>query len=342
MSRITHPPVLDYRRLKNGTALTWLGLVVGSWASLLWAGAVSLPIGVGAGVLAGTALGGFLAVPVWGTVFGRLGMSRARDSAARAKGIDVLGPEDPLTQRVYALCDRLGMSARPWVAVMDPCNAYAIGSRADKALVVIGRPLLDHMTQDEVDAVISHELGHIANNDMRRMAFCRSFQNALTWYLGFSNTLQKGARYVLSWVSELMILRLSRKREYWADAIGAALTSKEAMVSALEKIHGLADGFTDHERANLRLMFRGRTTAAIFSTHPTLEQRCSALHAQTYLARLPHLSRKIDRLDLPAPDQLPSQPMPDITAAEIAYAQSPKNAPRGGSAPTPPGYLNKE
>ncbi|MFZ2753231.1 MAG: M48 family metalloprotease, partial [Lysobacteraceae bacterium] len=69
-----------------------------------------------------------------------------------------------------------------------------------------------------------HELGHIANNDMRRMTMARSFQNSLVWYLGWSRTVQGFGRWFLTWGSELLVLGLSRKREYWADAIGAALT----------------------------------------------------------------------------------------------------------------------
>ncbi|WP_281069970.1 M48 family metalloprotease [Rhizobium leguminosarum] len=106
-----------------------------------------------------------------------------------------------LAQRVYALAAQLGLKTRPWVAVMPHNNAYAIGASADNALVVIGQPLIDSLSEDEVDAIIGHELGHVANNDMRRMGLARSFQNSLVWYLGFSDTLQRWGRWLLTWLS---------------------------------------------------------------------------------------------------------------------------------------------
>lgn len=192
-----------------------------------------------------------------------------------------------------------------------PVTAYAIGANANNAMVVIGQPLLDTLTVAEVDAIIGHELGHVANNDMRRMGFARSFQNALVWYLGFSRTLQQWGRWILTWLSELYVLRLSRKREYWADAIGAALTSKSDMIAALEKIHKgpPLDGF---ERRNARLMFRG-ISGSLFSTHPTLDERRRALDLEVYLRRIPVL--EVGELPLGAsPQKLPK-------AEDIAYAK---------------------
>ncbi len=176
------------------------------------------------------------------------------------------------------------------VATMPMLNAYAIGSKPEKSLVVIGLPLLERLEPMEVAAVIGHELGHIANNDMRRMGLARSFQNALVWYLGFSDTVQRFGRWALTWGSELLVLRLSRKREYWADAIGAALTSKDAMIGALRKIHADPAELTSYEARNARLMFRGIARGSVLSTHPTLDERISALQKQIFLNRLPHLS----------------------------------------------------
>lgn len=279
---------INYRNLKHSSFPTWLGLIIGSWAGLAWGSLISAPVGIGFGVAAGSALGGFLAVPLWGTFWGLIGLGGQRKSAVRDHGVILLKEDDPLTQRVYTLAAQLGLRTRPWVGVMRHNNAYAIGANAENALVVIGRPLIDALSEAEVNAIIGHELGHIANNDMRRMGLARSFQNSLVWYLGFSNTLQRWGRWVLTWISELFVLRLSRKREYWADAIGAALTSKEHMIAALEKLHNGPE-LSAFERKHARLMFRGKAAGSLFSTHPTLEQRREALKSQRFLKRIPVL-----------------------------------------------------
>lgn len=276
----------EVRVLHNSTLPTWLGLVGGSWAGLVWGSLISMPVGIGFGVATGSLLGGLLAVPLWGTVWGLFGLGRQRENAVRAHGITLVNETDPLAQRVHGMAARLGLQIRPWVGVMRHNNAYAIGASADSALVVVGQPLLDNLTEAEVDAIIGHELGHVANNDMRRMGLARSFQNSLVWYLGFSKTAQRWGRWVLTWLSELFVLRLSRQREYWADAIGAALTSKADMIAALEKLH--QDPYlSDFEREHARLMFWGHAGGSLLCTHPTLAERRSALEAETYLRHIP-------------------------------------------------------
>ncbi|MGV2114603.1 M48 family metalloprotease [Agrobacterium salinitolerans] len=274
------------KALHKSTLPIWLGLVAGSWAGLAWGSLISVPVGIGFGVAAGSAFGGFLAVPLWGTVWGLVGLGRQRENALKEHGITLLKENDPLAQRVHALATRLGLRTRPWVGVMPHNNAYAIGSSADSAMVVIGQPLLNNLTEAEVDAIIGHELGHVANNDMRRMGLTRSFQNSLVWYLGFSERAQRWGRWFLTWGSELFVLRLSRNREYWADAVGAALTSKEDMIAALDKLHNGPEP-SDFERNHARLMFRGIAGGSLLSTHPTLEERRGALQRETYLRRIP-------------------------------------------------------
>jgi len=274
------------KALHKSTLSTWLGLVAGSWVGLAWGSLISAPVGIGFGIAAGSAFGGFLAVPLWGTVWGLVGLGRQRENALKDHGITLLKENDPLAQRVHALAARLGLRTRPWVGVMPHNNAYAIGSSADSAMVVIGQPLLSNLTEAEVDAIIGHELGHVANNDMRRLGLTRSFQNSLVWYLGFSDTLQRWGRWLLTWVSELFVLRLSRNREYWADAVGAALTSKEEMIAALDKLHNGPE-LSDFERSHARLMFRGIAAGSLLSTHPTLQERQGALQRETYLRRIP-------------------------------------------------------
>ncbi len=302
---------IDTRRIGGSSITTWIELVLGSWVGLLWSGIVLAPVGVGFGVMAFTAVGGYLAVPLWGTIWGFLGLSRQREKALRELRIKVLEDEDPLALRVYDQAARLGLTTHPWVAVMPHNNAFAIGASSRSALVVIGRPLIETMTDTELDAIIGHELGHIVSNDMRRMGLARSFQNSLVWYLGFSRTLQRWARWLLTWLSELLVLSMSRQREYWADAVGAALTSKEAMISALEKLHQ-EPKLSSFERDYARLMVHG-VDNALFSTHPTLPQRKRALEKGYYLGRVKKPTKVNEVLAAPAA-------MPVVE--DIAYIRS--------------------
>lgn len=281
--------------IRHSAVPTWISLVFGTWVGLAWGSLISLPVGVGAAVAGGSAFGGFLMVPLWGTVWGMVGLGRQRTSAVEKHGVTLVPETDPLAQRVHVLAGNLGLDVKPWVGVMPHNNAYAIGSDRNNALVVVGQPLLDSLTEDEVNAIIGHELGHVVNNDMRRMGFARSFQNSLVWYLGFSRTVQGWGRWFLTWLSELFVLGLSRKREYWADAIGAVLTSKEAMISALEKLHR-EPSLSDFERENARLMFRGVASGSMLSTHPTLEERRQALLDETYIAQIATLRSAVTPL----------------------------------------------
>jgi hypothetical protein len=92
----------------------------------------------------------------------------------------------------------------------------------------------------------------------------------------------------------------SRHREFYADAIGAALTSPDAMLRALRKIHGFNDEAAPGEKDFKMLMFRAAWNGHWFATHPTLEQRTSALMDRIYLARIEALAG-VEQQVVPAP-----------------------------------------
>ncbi|MGD9730498.1 MAG: M48 family metalloprotease, partial [Nitrospiraceae bacterium] len=96
----------------------------------------------------------------------------------------------------------------------------------------------------------------------------------------------RAGRYVLFIGGELIVKNLSRKREYYADAIGASLTSPDAMIRALEKLERLGRNETAAEECYGHLMFKGVGFGHVFSTHPTTEDRCRALRSGTYLEKL--------------------------------------------------------
>lgn len=274
--------VIDGAALHRSIIPTWLGLVAMSWVSLVWGMLISLPFGVGIGI-AVSFVGGVIAVPLWGTILGFLGMSAARSSTLRSMQFTEVAADHPLAVITDAYAKTLGLPT-PKVGTVNVHNAFAMGLSRSDATIAIGIPLMDDLTPDEVAAIIGHELGHVANGDMRRMMLMRTFQNATVWFM-FSQRFKQFARWIICWASELAILKSSRTREYWADAIGAALAGKEATISVMRKMEG-APALTAEENTHARFMVRGRFTG-LFSTHPSFAERIGALERETYLARLP-------------------------------------------------------
>lgn len=270
------------RALRKSIIPTWLGLVGLSWVSLIWGALISVPFGVGLGIFA-SLLAGLVAVPLWGTIFGFVGMNAARSSTLGKMGFRTLPDDHPVTAKIREFAERLDLPM-PRVGSVPVYNAFAMGSHETSATVAMGEPLIETLDENEWAAIVGHELGHIVSGDMRRMMLMRTFQNACVWFM-FAQGLKQFARWVISWVAELFILGFSRRREYWADAIGAELAGKEAMIGALRKLE-TAPALTGEEKRNARFMFRGKVNA-LFSTHPQTSDRIAALEAETYLRRLP-------------------------------------------------------
>ncbi|MBS0232502.1 MAG: M48 family metalloprotease [Proteobacteria bacterium] len=274
------------RRL-NGPALrgsmfgTWLMLVIGCWAGLIVFFLLSIPFGLG---LVGVTqmMMGMVFLPALGTavaMFWRGG----RKSLLREMAFEQVPDDHPLALTTKKLAQDMEIPT-PMVGTVGAFNAFAIGRNQKDATVALGRPLLQILTPEELEAVVGHELGHVASGDMARMMMMRNFQNS---FVGLVPT-QRGRqvfRYLFSLVSELMILRKSRTREFYADAIGAALAGKEAMISVLHKLEG-APPPSWTERTNARFMARGSVTRSWFATHPSFRRRVAALERETYQHRL--------------------------------------------------------
>lgn len=287
----THTKAPPSRLRLNGRAMhksaipTWIFLVGMSWVALIWGAIISIPFGVGLAVFASMMVG-FITVPAWATVWSWLGMGAARDSTLRSMNFKEVPPDHPLAVISGAFARDLDLPP-PRIGTMDVANAFAMGARRTDATISFGLPLLEVMTPDEVAAIIGHELGHVVNGDMRRMMLMRTFQNATVFYM-FTQRGKQFTRWVICWAAELMILGSSRRREFYADAIGAALAGKDAMISALRKLES-APPLTTQEKVHARFMARGKLSSIgnLFSTHPTFDARISALQSEMYICRLP-------------------------------------------------------
>ncbi|TBD04563.1 DUF4189 domain-containing protein [Rhizobium leguminosarum] len=241
---------------------------------------------------------------VLGLLFGGRYVARAASDVNTSFGVTPLDEGHWLTQRVHALADALKLP-RPAVGMTNVINAFAMGADQKSAMVVIGKPLLDY-EKDELDAIIGHELGHILHNDVARMQFAEGFQRMLVNVVNLltivgavlaatatksskrsnaeaqlnvqlTKLVGAAARQTLFVGTELVTKGISRNREFHADAVGAHVTSPDAMGRALKRIHGVVEKPTAQERHYGYLMFRGARFGRLFSTHPTLNARLAAL-----------------------------------------------------------------
>jgi heat shock protein HtpX len=275
-------PILDGARLQRSGFGNGVMLVISSWVGIL----VGITFSLGSGLVPG--IFGFVLVPMWGFFFGKVGLSKARDNVIRQTDTEILPKDHPLTRAVHGMAAAIGLPSMPLVGIYpdEDINAFAAGSGPYKAVVSFSQGCVDRCTRRELLAITAHELAHIANNDMRRMQFAWSFQNALTWYMMFERA-RAFIRWILGTIGEMMILKLSRNREYWADATAAALLGPEPMIEALKRLRGDPVEPRAKRLAYAKLMIRSNPHEW-FSTHPTLDKRIAALQSGEYVKRLPY------------------------------------------------------
>lgn len=167
-------------------------------------------------------------------------------------------------------------------------NAFATGANKNNALVAVSVGLLQNMTREEAEAVMGHEIAHVANGDMITLTLIQGVVN--TFVLVLSRALAmvidrdgRGMGYMVGFyagqmlfgfLASVVVAFFSRQREYRADVGGALYSSKQNMIGALEKLRQGQAG----ELPNQLAAFGISTSAKkLFSTHPPLEERIQAL-----------------------------------------------------------------
>jgi heat shock protein HtpX len=204
------------------------------------------------------------------------------------------------TVRHQAQAAGIGM---PEVAVYESPqpNAFATGARRDHALVAVSSGLLQAMDRNEVEAVLGHEISHVANGDMITLALIQGVVN--TFVIFFARVIghvvdrvvlrnERGygigyflsviaAQIVLSLIASVVVFWFSRQREFRADAGSARLAGREKMIGALERLKGIANPQPLPEQmAAFGIAGGGRSgLARLFATHPSLDDRIARLRA---------------------------------------------------------------
>jgi heat shock protein HtpX len=223
---------------------------------------------------------GIVALPLWCLAGSGIFASKSsgkEGSAATEMGVTFFSETHPIAKVTQAMAKRMGLPPIAYVGWYpgEDINAFAMGNAQNNALVAVSKGAVERLTKEQLVAVLAHELGHVASNDMARMSHALGTQQALTFFLVFRG-LQNFARWIFTPLSELEILRMSRAREFTADRISAIMLGPEHMVSALEKLR--------HETAQPPLsdmakvmMWSGLGGGSLLSTHPPLEDRIAKL-----------------------------------------------------------------
>ncbi len=189
----------------------------------------------------------------------------------------------------------------PEVAVFPSTsmNAFATGASKNKALVAVSQGLLDGMNRGEIEAVVGHEMSHVANGDMVTLTLIQGVVN--TFVIFFSRVIghfvdrvilknQRGhgigyfittlfAQIVLSILASTIVMYVSRKREFVADTGGADLAGHQNMIGALKRLGQVEPQALPEQMAAFGINDK-KGFASWFSSHPPIEDRIAALEAR--------------------------------------------------------------
>jgi heat shock protein HtpX len=189
----------------------------------------------------------------------------------------------------------------PEVAIFDAPepNAFATGARRNAALVAVSTGLLRGMRREEVDAVLGHEVSHVANGDMVTLTLVQGVVNTFVVFLAriigvavdrivFKTERGHGPGYIITVIVAQIVLGIlastivmwfSRQREFRADEGGAELAGRQNMIAALTRLQqgGPASELPDQMRGFGISGAMGHGLKRLFMSHPPLEERIAAL-----------------------------------------------------------------
>lgn len=179
-------------------------------------------------------------------------------------------------------------------------NAFATGASKNNALVAVSQGLLDNMSQGEVEAVVGHEMSHVANGDMVTLALIQGVVNTFVVFLSriighvvdrviLKNNHGHGIGYfvtvviaqiVLSILASTIVMYFSRKREFVADTGGADLAGHQNMINALKRLGQVEPAPLPEQMAAFGINDKSGVMA-LFSSHPPIEARIKALEERS-------------------------------------------------------------
>ncbi len=231
-------------------------------------------------------------------------LAMSKWSAKRMMGVRVITQPSNQTEtwlintvRHQAQAASIGM---PEVGIFDSPepNAFATGARRDAALVAVSTGLLNSMSQKEAEAVLAHEVSHVANGDMVTLTLIQGVVNTFVIFLSrvvghtvdrviFKTEEGHGPAYwvttivadlVFGLFASMIVMHFSRQREFRADAGGATLAGRQAMIGALERLQQRHSGALPDKMAAFGIAGgKAGGLKKLFMSHPPLEDRIAAL-----------------------------------------------------------------
>ncbi len=236
-----------------------------------------------------------------------ISLAMSKWAAKRSTGARVI--EQPANDMERWLVDTVAKQAAaagintPEVAIYeaDDVNAFATGARRNSALVAVSTGLMKGMTRDEVEAVLAHEVSHVANGDMVTLTLVQGVVN--TFVIFFSRIVghfidrvvlknERGhgigyfvgsfvAQILFSMLASVIVMWFSRQREFRADAGAAEIAGRNKMVSALKRLQTSRTEPLPEQLAAFGIGGGASKFGKLFMSHPPLEERIAALEKQT-------------------------------------------------------------
>lgn len=279
--------------------------------------AVMLVVGIVASVFGlQTRTGGIGGLLLMSAVIGMTGsmfsLFISKWAAKRSTGAQVISQprnemEGWLLNTVRRQADKAGIGM-PEVAVYNApeMNAFATGWNRNSALVAVSTGLLQQMNRDEVEAVLGHEISHVANGDMITLSLLQGVLNTFVVFFssivanivsgflrrgdsdgpGFLDGIVHTVVYIVlqilfGFLASIIVMWFSRRREFRADDGGASLASRQSMINALRRLGGDRAEHTLPEEVQAFGIAGGRPTGLrrLFMSHPPIEERIAALQA---------------------------------------------------------------
>ncbi|MCW5196621.1 protease HtpX [Buchnera aphidicola (Pemphigus obesinymphae)] len=215
-----------------------------------------------------------------------------------------------LTKTVHQQAKKMGLIP-PEVAIYDALdmNAFATGPRRNSSLIAVSTGLLNNMTKDEAEAVIAHEISHIANGDMVTMTLVQGVVNTFVIFVSRiiaqlvtsiisgskdANDFKNGhsAIYLVTYIvlelifgifASIITMWFSRYREFHADAGSAKLVGRNKMIAALERFKTSCEPKESSSILAFCINGKNKSIINLFMSHPPLKKRIEALYNNSYL-----------------------------------------------------------
>ncbi len=182
-----------------------------------------------------------------------------------------------------------------WVYDSPDPNAFATGPSKNNSMVAVSTGLLGHLNEQEVRAVLAHEMGHVYNGDMFVTTVLAGLMNTFVYFISrmvYRHVAERNAmlafgvyiflQIVLSFLAMIPIAWFSRRREYGADAFAAKVYGRDAMISALRSIDRWVKAAqiqysTEDALSTMKISGNTGSFMHLFATHPPIEDRVAAL-----------------------------------------------------------------